>query len=67
MAVASVIRITAASPQSFDAAIQEGLSRANKTLRGITGLHVIERKAKVTEGQIEDYRATIEITVVLDG
>jgi hypothetical protein len=67
MAVASVIRITAASPQSFDAAIQEGLSRANQTLRGITGLHVIEQKAKVTDGKIEEYRATMEITFVLEG
>ena len=47
MAVASVSKITAASPTSFDAAVHEGLSRANKTLRGITGLHVIEQKASV--------------------
>ncbi len=52
---------------SFDAAIQEGLRRANQTLRGITGLHVIEQKAKVTDGQIEEYRATMEITFVLEG
>ncbi len=51
MAVASVSKITAASPISFDAAVQEGLSRANKTLRGITGLHVIEQKAKCEEWQ----------------
>ena len=47
MAVASVSKITAASPTSFDAAVQEGLARANRTLRGITGLHVIEQKASV--------------------
>jgi len=52
MAVVSVSKITAASPTSFDAAVQEGLSRANKTLRGITGLHVIEQKASVRNGKI---------------
>ena len=67
MAVASVTKVTAASPQSFDAAIEEGLRRASKTLRGITGLHVIEQKAKVTDGQIEEYRVTLEITFVLEG
>ena len=67
MAVASVTKVTAASPQSFDAAIQEGLRRASKTLRGITGLHVIEQKAKVTDGEIEEYRVTLEITFVLEG
>jgi flavin-binding protein dodecin len=67
MAVASVSKITAASPTSFDAAIQEGLARANKTLRGITGLHVIEEKASVTNGQIAEYRVTMEVTFILEG
>ena len=53
MAVASVSKITAASPASFDAAVQEGLTRASKTLRGITGLHVIEQKASVSNGKID--------------
>jgi hypothetical protein len=51
MAVASVSKIAAASPTSFDAAIQEGLERANRTFRGITGLHVIEEKASVKKRQ----------------
>jgi flavin-binding protein dodecin len=32
MAVASVTKITAASSEGFDAAVREGLARANKTL-----------------------------------
>jgi flavin-binding protein dodecin len=67
MAVASVSKITAASPISFDAAIQEGLARANKTLRGITGLHVIEEKASVANGKIAEYRVTLELTFILEG
>jgi dodecin len=67
MAVASVSKITAASPTSFDAAVQEGLSRANKTLRGITGLHVIEQKASVRNGKIDEFRVTMEVTFILEG
>jgi flavin-binding protein dodecin len=67
MAVASVSKITSASPTSFDAAIQEGLARASKTLRGITGLHVIEQKASVTNGKIAEYRVTMEVTFILEG
>jgi flavin-binding protein dodecin len=67
MAVASVSKITAASPTSFDAAVQEGLSRANKTLRGITGLHVIEQKASVRNGRIDEFRVTMEVTFILEG
>jgi flavin-binding protein dodecin len=67
MAVASVSKITAASPTSFDTAVQEGLSRANKTLRGITGLHVIEQKASVRNGKIDEFRVTMEVTFISEG
>jgi dodecin len=67
MAVASVTKITAASPTSFEAAVEEGLARANKTLRGITGLHVIEEKASVNNGKIAEYRVTMEVTFILEG
>lgn len=65
-AVARVTKITAASHKSFQDAIDAGLTRAAKTLRGITGLQVIEQKAKVENGKIAEYRATIEITFILD-
>ena len=66
MAVASVSKITAASTESFEHAVREGLARANKTLRGITGLHVVEHKASVSDGKIAEYRVTMEVTFVLD-
>jgi dodecin len=67
MAVASVSKITAASSESFDAAVREGLDRASKTLRGITGLHVVEHKASVQGGKIAEFRVTMEVTFVLEG
>lgn len=66
MAVARVTKITAASTQSFQAAVDDGLSRAAQTLRGITGLEVISMKAHVEDGKITEYRATIEVTFILD-
>ena len=66
MAVARVTTITAASADSFDAAVREGLDRAGRTLRGITGLHVVEQKAKVEDGRIAEYRVTMELTFVLE-
>jgi hypothetical protein len=66
MAVASVTRITAASPEGFDDAVREGVERANRTLRGITGIHVLEQKAKVSNGRIDEFRVTMEVTFVLE-
>lgn len=67
MAVARVTRITASSKKGFEAAVAEGVSRAGKTLRGITGLHVVEQKAKVEKGKIIEYRVTMDLTFVLEG
>lgn len=66
MAVASVSKITASSTESFDSAVREGLARASKTLRGITGLHIVEQKAAVSSGKISEYRVTMEVTFILE-
>ncbi len=66
MAVARVSKITASSTTSFQDAVEEGLQRAAHTLRGITGLEVLSQKAKVENGAIKEYRATIEVTFILE-
>jgi dodecin len=66
MAVARVTKITASSTTGFQDAVNEGLSRAASTLRGITGLEVVSMKAKVENGTIAEYRVTLEVTFVLD-
>ena len=67
MAVARVTKITASSPKSFAGAVEEGVARASKTIRGITGLEVISQKCKVENNKITEYRATIEVTFLLEG
>ena len=66
MAIARVTKITASSPIGFQNAIEDGLTRASNTLRGITGLEVLSQKAKVEDGKIVEYRATMEVTFVLE-
>ena len=67
MAVARVTKLTASSSNSFQEAVDLGLERASRTLRGITGLEVIGQKATVVEGAIAEYHATIEVTFWLEG
>jgi dodecin len=66
MAVASVTKITAASSKGFKEAVDEGMNRASKTLRGITGFEVVSLKGKVEKGKTIEYRVTMEVTFVLD-
>ncbi|MFQ5455247.1 MAG: dodecin family protein [Nitrospirota bacterium] len=66
MAVARITTITASSPAGWQEAVQEGLDRANKTLRNITGVKILDQKAKIEDGKIAEYRVTMEIIFVLE-
>ncbi len=66
MAVARVTEIVASSTESFHDAVQQAVERAARTLRGMTGLKVLEQKAKIVDGRIIEYRVHLSITFVLD-
>jgi flavin-binding protein dodecin len=66
MAVARVTEIRASSPEGFQEAVLEGLKRATKTLRGITGIEVLGKRVKVEAGKIVEYRVDMKIIFVLE-
>jgi dodecin len=66
MAVARVSKITAASPKGFQEAVLEGMTRATKTLRGVTGFEILSQKGKVEKGKITEFRVTLEVTFILE-
>ena len=64
--VARVTEIIAGSPKGFDDAVKIGFSRATKTLRGITGLRVVEFRVAVENSKIIEYRVRLEVIFVLE-
>jgi dodecin len=64
--VASVTEISAASPEGFEAAIREGMERANRTLRNVEGAWVKDMNVLIEDGQIRAYKANLAITFVLE-
>jgi len=66
MAVARVTEVVASSEKSFQDAVERGVERGAKTLRGMTGLKVVEQKEKIIDGRITEYRVVMKITFVLD-
>jgi flavin-binding protein dodecin len=64
--VARISEIIGASPISFDEAIKVGFERANRTLRNITGLRVLEQRVSVEDGKINEYRVRMEVIFVLE-
>ncbi|OGP51917.1 MAG: hypothetical protein A2Y79_05700 [Deltaproteobacteria bacterium RBG_13_43_22] len=64
--VARVTEIIAASPKSFEDAVSQGFKRATKTLRGITGMKIIEQRIAVENNKIIEYRIRMEVIFVLE-
>lgn len=64
--VARVTEIIAGSPVSFDDAIRTGFERACKTLRGITGIRILEQRVKVADNKMAEYRVRMEVIFVLE-
>jgi len=64
--VARVTEIIAASPVSFEDAVKVAFERATRTLRGVTGMKVIEQRVAVTDSHITEYRVCLEVIFVLE-
>ncbi len=66
MAVARVTEIIGSSDKSWEDAVHSALKRANKTLRGLTGLEITKMNAQIQNGKITEYRAHVNITFILE-
>ena len=64
--VARVTEIIAGSPKGFEDAVNVGFARASKTLRGITGMRVIEFRVAVEKAKIVEYRVRLEVIFILE-
>ena len=66
MSIAKTTEVISSSSKSFDHAIESGIKRASKTLKGITGAWVADQKVTVKDGKIDEYRVAMKVTFVLE-
>ncbi len=66
MSVARVTEISAISEKSFQDAIEQGIARASKTLRGVKGAWIKEQSVNVVDGKITGYKVDMLVTFVLE-
>ncbi len=66
MSIARVTEIISGSKKSFDHAIEEGIRRANKSLRNVEGAWVQDQKLIIKKGKIVEYRVNMKISFVVD-
>ncbi len=66
MAVSIVRSLVSSSRKGWDDAVEQGLARARKTVRGITEIEVISETVRVEDGRISDFCVKLKIRFVLD-
>ncbi len=65
MSVAKVVEISSSSPKSFQEAIDEGIARASKTIKGIRGAWINEQKVEVKDGKVVEYRVNMKVSFIV--
>jgi dodecin len=65
MAVAKITEIQSSSSKSFEDAIQQGIARAEKTLRNLSGAWIKSQKVVIEKGKVTEYRVLLKVTFVL--
>ena len=66
MSVARITEISSTSTTSFEDAVQQGLTRANQTMRNVRGAWIKEQRIDVASGRISGYRVNMLVTFVLE-
>ena len=65
--VAKVIQLVGNSDESFSDAVRVAVAQASETIRGITGVDVIQSSAKVGEnGEITEYHVNVKIAFTIE-
>jgi len=64
--VAKVVTIIGSSPESFAKAADVAVQEASKTVRGISGAHVVSMSAEVEGDRISMYRTTVNIAFAVE-
>jgi dodecin len=66
MAIAKIIEISSDSAVSFQDAIEQGVKRAEQTLKNVKGAWIAEQKLNIDKGRITGYRVIMRVSFVVD-
>jgi hypothetical protein len=64
--VIKIVELIGVSKKGFDDAFAEGVKRAVKTLRNVTGIDVVGQTASVKEGKVVEYKVDLKVAFVVE-
>ncbi|MGZ5385320.1 MAG: dodecin family protein [Acidimicrobiia bacterium] len=56
-----ILEIIGISEKSFDDAVSQAVTKASETIQGITGVEVTSQTARVKDGKVTQYHATVKL------
>lgn len=65
MTVARITEISSVSTASFQDAIEQGVARANKTLKNVRGAWVKDQEVSIDNGKVSGYKVILKVTFIL--
>ncbi|MGI8872266.1 MAG: dodecin family protein [Candidatus Limnocylindria bacterium] len=66
MSVARVTELSCSSSESFEAAIREGIDRANQTLRQVRSAWIKEQRVNIGRDGALEFQVNVLLTFVLE-
>ena len=60
-----VIEVIGVSDKSWEDAVGQAVSKASESVKGITGVEVIAQTARVNDGKVSQYNATVKLAFVV--
>lgn len=60
------IELVGSSPESIEAAIENALARAAKTVHNMRWFEVVETRGHIEEGRVAHYQVTLRVGFTLD-
>jgi flavin-binding protein dodecin len=61
MTAVKIIKVLGTSSESWEDAAHEAVREASKTVENISGIEIEDHTAKVEDGEITEYKATVEV------
>jgi flavin-binding protein dodecin len=58
--------LTGTSSESVEAAVQNAVKRAHKTLKNLSWFEVVETRGRLASGKIEQWQVTIKVGFALE-
>jgi len=64
--VYKIVELVGSSPDGIQAAIENAISRASKTLRNLRWFEVMETRGHIEDGKIHHYQVKLKVGFTLD-